>query len=123
MVFYKNITDYFIIDKKIRNMRNLSDFINEALTSEAQVNEKRYSEKDIEKLAKEYFDEWLEPLDQYGDDEELREETLEMMVDQEDMDEILDNFFDGKGISKGDKEKYWDFISTKFGEWAEEALS
>lgn len=111
-------------------MRNLSDFIaeslhtaNEALTNEAQVNEKRYSEKDIEKLAKEYFDEWLEPLDQYGDDEELRDETLEMMVDQEDMDEILDNFFDGKGISKGDKEKYWDFISTKFGEWAEEALS
>ena len=104
-------------------MKNLTDFIAESLTSEAQVNEKRYSEKDIEKLAKEYFDEWLEPLDQYGDDDELRDETLEMMVDQEDMDEILDNFFDGKGISKGDKEKYWDFISTKFGEWAEEALS
>lgn len=104
-------------------MKNLSDFIAESLTNEAQVNEKKYSKKDIEKLAKEYFDEWLEPLDQYGDDEELREETLQMMVDQEDMEDVLDGFFDSEGISKGDKEKYADFISTKFGEWAEEALS
>lgn len=104
-------------------MKNLSDFISEALTNEAQVNEKRYSEKDIEKLAKEYFDEFLEPVDQYGDDEELREETLQMMVDQEDMEDVLDGFFGSEGISKGDQEKYGDFISTKFGEWAEEALS
>ena len=40
-------------------MKNLTDFINESLTSEAQVNEKRYSEKDIEKLAKEYFEKGL----------------------------------------------------------------